>query len=86
MLLMHGFCALNKLILGFFIIRQKIHLHVSLIYRWSGVKNLYLWFSHFSGEAKTEQILLEVSYIAESQTGLYLVTSKFTVIGVLNFQ
>ena len=34
----------------------------------------------------TEQVLLGVSYIAESQTGLYLVISKFTVIGVLNFQ
>ena len=30
--------------------------------------------------------MLGVSYIAESLTGLYLVTSKFTVIGVLNFQ
>ena len=31
-------------------------------------------------------LLLGVSYIAESQTGLYLVTYKFTVIGVLNSQ
>ena len=35
---------------------------------------------------KTELLLLGVPYIAESQTGLYLVTSKFNVIGVLNFQ
>ena len=37
-------------------------------------------------ESKTCIFVLGVSYIAESQTGLYLVASKFTVIGVLNFQ
>ena len=42
---------------------------------------------HFQERQKTEYILLGVSYIAESQTGLlYLVTSKFTVIGILSFQ
>ena len=40
----------------------------------------------FFRRQKTEQLLLGASYIAESQTGLYLVTSKFTVIGVLHFQ
>ena len=40
----------------------------------------------FQERQETEYFLLGMSYIAESQTGLYLVTSKFTVIGVLNFQ
>ena len=40
----------------------------------------------FSGETKNWINLLGVSYIAESQTGLYLVTCKFTVVGALNFQ
>ena len=40
----------------------------------------------FQERQNTNLLLLGVSYIAENQTGLYLVTSKFTVIGVLNFQ
>ena len=40
----------------------------------------------FQERQKTEKLLLGTSYIAESQTGLYLVASKFTVIDVLNFQ
>ena len=43
-------------------------------------------FHIFQERQKTELLLLGVSYIAESQTGLYLVTSKFTAIGVFNFQ
>ena len=43
-------------------------------------------FHIFQERQKTEYLLLGVSFIAESQTGLYLVTTKFTVIGVLNFQ
>ena len=42
-------------------------------------------FHIFQERQKTEYLLLGVSYIAESQTGLYLVTSKFTIISVLNF-
>ena len=40
----------------------------------------------FQERQKTELLLLGVSYIAESQTGLYLETFKFTFIGFLNFQ
>ena len=43
-------------------------------------------FYFFQERQKAELLLLVVSYIAESQTGLYLVTSRFTVIGALNFQ
>ena len=50
-----------------------------------GSQKLVSRFSHFSEDKKMNN-LLGVSYIAESQTGLYLVTSKFTVNGVLNFQ
>ena len=41
---------------------------------------------HIFQERQKKQPLLGVSYIAESQTGLNLVTSKFTVIGVLNLK
>ena len=40
----------------------------------------------FQERQKLNKLLLGVSYIAESQTGLYLVKSEFTVIGVLNLQ
>ena len=43
-------------------------------------------FHIFQERQKNKKLLLGVSYIAESQTGLYLVISKLTVIGVLNFQ
>ena len=43
-------------------------------------------FHIFQERQKIEKLLLGVSYIAESQIGLYLVTFKFTVIGVLSFQ
>ena len=49
-------------------------------------KTCFFDFYIFQEIQKTEWRLLGVSYNAESQTGLYLVTSKFTVIGVLNFQ
>ena len=69
------FPAIHKLLSAFFSTYCRLR-----------VKTLYLWFSHFSGETKNQITIARVSYIAESQTGLYLVTSKFTVIGFLNFQ
>ena len=45
-----------------------------------------LIFTFFRRDKKTKLLLIKVSYIAESQIELYLVTSKFTVIGVLNFK
>ena len=49
-------------------------------------KLVSLIFTFFRRDKKTELLLLGVSYIAECQTELYLVKSKFTVIVVLNFQ
>ena len=48
-------------------------------------KLFFLIFKFFRRDKKIEKLLLGVSYIAESQTGLYLKTSEFTG-GVLNFQ
>ena len=52
-----------------------------------GSQKLYCIFDFqiFQERQNTELLLLGVPYIAESQTILYLVTSKFNVIGVLNF-
>ena len=43
-----------------------------------------IFFTFFRRDKKLNN--LEVSYISESQTRLYLETYKFTVIDVLNFQ
>ena len=43
-------------------------------------------FIFFRRDKRLNNFLLGVAYIAESQTGLYLVTSKFTIIGVWNLQ
>ena len=49
-------------------------------------KLISLIFTFFRRDKKLNNFLQGVTYIAESQTGLYLVTSKFTIIGVLNFK
>ena len=59
---------------------------MNLSYRMLESKTRIFDFHIFQERQKNEKLLLEVSYMAESQTGLYLVTSKFNVIGVLNFQ
>ena len=49
-------------------------------------KNRIFDFYIFQEKQKTKYLLLGVTFIAENQSGLGLVTSKFTLIGVLNFQ
>ena len=48
-------------------------------------KMQHCWKSHVTFLRRDKKLNNGVSYIAVNQTGLYLVTSKFTVIGVLNF-